>query len=268
MCAKSPFQRMKQRNSSAHRNHPNTPRTEKLDYSSPLKTKAEGVGQLTCYESNANGVKKQTGRIGQRSSPIKTLPRRPHNGLFNSDQTMPAAEIFHSERLTFQRPTSADAETIFSTYANDSEVTRFLAWPRHLTVADTEAFLQFSDAEWTRWPAGPYLIRSRADGSLLGSTGFMFETPYRAMTGYVLARSAWGRGYASEALGTMSRLASKLGIRRLYAICHTQHRPSARVLEKCGFLHEGVLRAYQRFPNLGADEIFDVFCYALVIAHV
>jgi RimJ/RimL family protein N-acetyltransferase len=38
---------------------------------------------------------------------------------------------------------------------------------------------------------------SRHDGSLLGGAGLAFETSERAMTGYVLARDVWGKGYAT-----------------------------------------------------------------------
>jgi hypothetical protein len=33
------------------------------------------------------------------------------------------------------------------------------------------AFLAFSDAEWERWPAGPYLVVSRENGRLLPVDG-------------------------------------------------------------------------------------------------
>ena len=72
---------------------------------------------------------------------------------------------------------ASDATAIFARYASDAEVTRWVGWPRHTAIADTEGFLGFSEAEWARWPAGPYLIERRADGVLVGSTGFGFETP-------------------------------------------------------------------------------------------
>lgn len=142
-------------------------------------------------------------------------------------------------------------------------MTRYLGWPTHRTVADTESFLGFCASEWTRWPAGPYLIESRADGALLGSTGLGFETPQQAATGYVLAYDAWGFGYATEALSAMRDHAASLGLERVYALCHPAHRASARVLEKCGFLCEGTLRDYSEFPNLAAGAKADVLCYAM-----
>jgi RimJ/RimL family protein N-acetyltransferase len=50
----------------------------------------------------------------------------------------------------------------------------------------------------------------------------------------------------------------------LYALCHPGHRASWRVLEKCGFEREGLLRRYAAFPNLGAEDPGDVLCYARV----
>lgn len=167
-------------------------------------------------------------------------------------------------RLVLVRPQSADAEAIFERYASDSDVTRFLGWSRHQSLADTKAFLRFSAEEWERWPAGPYLIRSRDDGRLLGGTDFGFETPQQAITGYVLAKDAWGKGYATEALAAITHLAGRLGVARLYALCHPEHRASWRVLEKSGFVRDRTWTQQTEFPNLASGVLQDVLCYAAV----
>ena len=176
---------------------------------------------------------------------------------------MKAPATIETDRLILRKPQGSDAIAIFERYAGDPEVTRFLGWPRHQSLVDTETFLKFSDSEWERWPAGPYLILSRADGRVLGSSGFTFETRYRAATGYVLAKDAWGQGYATETLHAVMEVARAIGVRRLYALCHPQHRLSWRVLEKCGFEREGTLHCHTEFPNLAAGAS-DVLCYAIV----
>lgn len=172
-------------------------------------------------------------------------------------------ERLESSRLVFRRPLEGDAAAMFERYASDPEVTRFVGWPRHRSVGETLAFVRSSDAEWNRWPAGPYLIASRADGRLLGSTGLAFETPDRAMTGYVLAKDSWGLGFATEALQAMVDAARRMGVERLYALCHPEHRASWRVLEKCDFACEGTWRDHTEFPNLTPGVRSDVLCYAL-----
>jgi RimJ/RimL family protein N-acetyltransferase len=170
-----------------------------------------------------------------------------------------APERIDTARLALRRPVPADADAIFSRYSSDTEVTRLLGWRRHPSIEETRSFLAFSDAEWERWPAGPYLIES-PDGRLLGGTGLGFETPSRAATGYVLARDAWGHGYATEALRAMVALAPQVGIRRLHALCHPDHVASWRVLEKCGFTRESRMRRTE-FPNLRPGEPADALCY-------
>jgi RimJ/RimL family protein N-acetyltransferase len=173
---------------------------------------------------------------------------------------------FDTARLTLSAPRASDADAVFGRYAGDPEVTRYVGWPRHQSVADTRRFLAFSAAEWERWPAGPYLVRARSDGRLLGSTGLTFERSDEAMTGYVLAKDAWGNGYATEALQAMVDLSRRLGLVRVYALCHSQHRASWRVLEKCGFTRDESWSEQAEFPNLAPGVLQDVVCYELVFA--
>jgi ribosomal-protein-alanine N-acetyltransferase len=172
-----------------------------------------------------------------------------------------APDRLMTARLRLERPRAGDAPAVFERYASDERVTRYLGWARHESVADSEAFVAFSDAEWARWPAGPYLAWLE-DGTLAGATGLAFETPWRAATGYVIAHDLWGRGYASEALAAMIGLAPALGVSRLYALCHPDHAASRRVLERGGLAFEAVLRAHTVFPNLAPGEPADCACYA------
>jgi RimJ/RimL family protein N-acetyltransferase len=177
---------------------------------------------------------------------------------------MQAPEHIDTSRLILRRPRAGDVEPIFSRYAGDPDVTRWLGWPRHESLDHTRMFLAFSDAEWTRWPAGPYLVESRDNGQLLGSTGFGFETPERAATGYVFAKDAWGKGYATESLLAIVRIACDLSMTRLHACCHVANPASWRVLEKCGFVREGDISPLT-FPNLAPDESRDAVHYALAL---
>jgi len=174
-----------------------------------------------------------------------------------------SVEHLETERLILRRPQPEDAADVFKRYASDRQVTKYLGWATHRTIEDTRTFLALCNDEWNRWPAGAYIIESRENGRLLGSAGFGFETPRQAVTGYVLARDAWGQGYATEALTELVRVAGRLGVMRLYALCHPEHKASAHVLEKCGFLREGILHGYSPFPNLTPGRRGNVVCYGM-----
>lgn len=173
-----------------------------------------------------------------------------------------APEQIDTKRLLLRRPVTADAQEIFDTYASDPAVCKYLAWPMHETIADTFAFLEFSDALWNKGPAGPYLIFDRQGKTLLGSTGLEFEGDFVATTGYLIARDHWGNGYASEALAAMRDLAPNHGARQIYTHVHADHSPSQRVLEKAGFVCDGRIPAKFEFPNLEPGKLLDVISYS------
>jgi len=171
-------------------------------------------------------------------------------------------ECIETLRLILRRPVAGDAQAIFDRYANDPEVTRFLSWPRHRTVEDSVAFIGFSDSAWSGGHGGPYLIESRKTGVVLGGAGFIFEEPEIISVGYVLAKDAWGHGYATEALSALVGAAENMRCSRLVAYCHPAHKATIRVLEKCGFTLETGHEIRAAFPNLGDGDRLDLLCYA------
>src|ERR1700730_9133283 len=100
---------------------------------------------------------------------------------------MNAPDHLATARLLLRRPLRSDAELIYSHYASDPEVTRFLSWPRHTSIEHTHSFLDYSDNDDTDGPARADHIDKEKDRRLWGSTGFHFEAPDRVITGYVLA---------------------------------------------------------------------------------
>lgn len=51
-----------------------------------------------------------------------------------------------SSRLLYRRPVVADAGEIFSRYASDPDVTRFMAFRCHTSLEETHEFLTMTDA--------------------------------------------------------------------------------------------------------------------------
>lgn len=184
-----------------------------------------------------------------------------YSGLCTS---LRAPGTLETERLVLRRPGAVDAPAVFARYAGDPAVTRYLGWRTHTSVTDTQIFLACCDTEWRQTGVGPYLIESRETGDLLGSASLRMVSSQQAAAGYVLARDAWGRGYATEALHAVRGLALRLGVLRVTATCHPDHRASVRVMQKCGFTREGVLRGHAQFPNLAPGVAGDVLCYAFV----
>jgi RimJ/RimL family protein N-acetyltransferase len=170
----------------------------------------------------------------------------------------------YTDRLILRRPELTDAVAVYENFASDREVVKYMSWTQHTDITDAEAFVQFSKTQWERQAGATYLITIRDTGRVIGSTGLVYETRFRASTGYVLSKDMWGLGYATETLTAIIRCASGHPIQRLHAYCHSAHFRSAHVLEKCGFQLEGTMRNYIEFPNLTPGVTSDVLLYSMI----
>ena len=88
-------------------------------------------------------------------------------------------------------------------------------------------------------------IDRASDGAFVGWCGLTGWNPDHrsASLGYVLGEPMWGHGYATEAARAVLRWAfDTLDLNRVQAETDTRNTPSARVLEKLGFVREGTLR--------------------------
>ena len=64
-----------------------------------------------------------------------------HTNISKIRSSAPSHHIVETPRLRLRPPQPADAQAIFERYASDPRVTRYLGWPTHRTVGDTEDFL-------------------------------------------------------------------------------------------------------------------------------
>ena len=166
-------------------------------------------------------------------------------------------------RLILRKPVAADTPLIYEAYARDPEVTRYLTWRPHRSLADGEQ----PSAEWmAAWRSGKYfswVIALKESEELAGMIS-MRPDGWRVELGYVLGRRWWGRGLMTEAVrAVIDRALAEPEVFRVWAVCDVENTASARVLEKAGMRREGVLRRWAMHPNMG-DEPRDCFCYAKV----
>jgi RimJ/RimL family protein N-acetyltransferase len=181
----------------------------------------------------------------------------------------------HTERLLLRAPRIEDADAIYHGWATDPECTRYLTWQPHTSVQQTVDFLQrvvagvvhrgggkLQAAEADSEMGQPWVLTTREDGTIIG----MIDLRLRGQTadlGYVLARRAWGKGYATEAARAVIDAAFALlpQVYRVWATCDVDNPASARVMEKASMQREGMLRRYVVHPNI-SPEPRDAYMYA------
>lgn len=169
----------------------------------------------------------------------------------------------HTPRLTLRPPRREDAPATFAAYAQDADVTRFLVWQPHRTLADTEAFMERLLAATASGKQHSWILERPDDGAVLGSFALRLDG-HKADVGYLLARAAWGQGLMTEALRAVIGFAWTLPqVQRVWAVCDVDNPASGRVMEKAGMQYEGRLRAWSFHPNVSAAPR-DCLCYAVV----
>lgn len=154
----------------------------------------------------------------------------------------------------------AGDEFRLSEIANSENVSRYMTdrFPYPYTVDDAKWWIaQNAGSDATNFAIV-------VNGEIVGGAGFAIgelEKSSSAEIGYWLGEPYWGRGYASAALKRLTDYAfAKHGLRRLAAVVYAPNIASTRVLEKCGYVREAVMRnAVVKRGNL-----YDVFLYANV----
>ena len=69
-------------------------------------------------------------------------------------------------------------------------------------------------------------------------------------------KSCWGKGYATEAIGLVTRYAFEdLKLNKLQCGAYATNAGSARAFEKCGYQREGLLRGYALHNDVEVDVV-------------
>jgi len=153
-----------------------------------------------------------------------------------------------TERLHLRPFTPADQEAIHAVYA-DPEVMRHVGHGAHKTIAETANALRIYGEVLARRGYSFLAVTERDGGALIGDGG-LHPLGEDVELGYTLARSAWGRGYATELGRALLAYAFEvLAVPRVIAQVEPENARSRRVLEKLGMTERETRTAYGR-PHL------------------
>ena len=165
--------------------------------------------------------------------------------------------------MVLRRALVSDATALFEAYARDPEATRFLAIRTVAAVEHTQEFLVRCQRDWDAGHTFVFAMTLPDDDRPFGAIDLRIEG-FQANYGYALARSHWGRGFASTALKALVDLALvQPGVWRAWAFCDAGNPASGRVMEKAGMSFEGRLRRWHIAPNV-SGEPRDCLAYAKV----
>ena len=172
-------------------------------------------------------------------------------------------KVLYTERLILRPWTIQDAEDMYD-YAKSPVVGPAAGWAPHQCFQDSLDYLSAAIEE-----GDTCAIEYKENHKVIGAIG-LHRDSLRASSvasrclGYVLHEDYWGKGLMTEAAQEIIRYAfGDLGLQ----IISVQHAPenerSRRVIEKCGFVFEGILRLGARYPD---GCLRDSCTYSLTLA--
>jgi len=154
---------------------------------------------------------------------------------------------------------ASDAELIFESWGR---------YAQNFARLTARVFRDVGDAE--RYLSSLFSSPSSMAFHIVGSGGAVIGIvkaiviEHRAQVGYVVHEPFRGRGFATRAVERLvQRLEADPGIFRIWATCALDNPASTRVLEKCGFQREGVLKNWVVYPAL-SDRATDNYSYVKV----
>ncbi len=152
---------------------------------------------------------------------------------------------------TILRPLQlSDAAALFAAYGDD-EVCTYWSRPAYASVDATREAVAWEIENGMSWS-----ILDGAKGDASDAVGRVSLFPQREgvlEVGIILARAAWGRGFAKDALEAVVAHGFASGAHRVHADVDPDNVASLRLFERAGFVREGVLRKNWR-THLGLRD--------------
>ncbi len=162
-----------------------------------------------------------------------------------------------TKRLTLRRFTIDDAESMYYNWASDPEVTKYLTWPTHTNVEETQQVIRQWESDCEKEDCYQWAIELNEIEQPIGSISAVKVTDEieAVEIGYCIGKDYWHHGYTSEALAEVMRFFfEEVGANRICAAHDTKNPNSGKVMEKCGMSLEGVCRKAGR-NNTGIVDI-------------
>ena len=128
-----------------------------------------------------------------------------------------------------------DASTMFSNWANDIEVTKYMTWHPHKDVEETKWLLNLWIKEYEDPKTYRYGIVIKDTNELIGSIDVVGYIDGNPEIGYCLSRKHWNKGYMTEAVKTLIQYLLKEGFPIIHVTAAVDNIGSNKVIEKCGF---------------------------------
>lgn len=145
--------------------------------------------------------------------------------------------MIETARLRIRRIEPSDVDAMFAVYG-DAESMRYVGDGQPLSYERCELWVRVTEKNYAVHGYGMFALVSKESGEVVGFAGLVHPGGQDdAELKYALLRSAFGRGYATEAaVALVGYGRTVVPTPRILATAFPGNRASHRVLEKAGFV--------------------------------
>lgn len=154
------------------------------------------------------------------------------NQVYCHEKGIPAT-IAQTGRCFICEMTAEDMDELYA-ILTEEETAKYLPAKAGSKEEELEKLVSYVSCVYSFFGYGYWGVFSKDTGELIGRAGFK-EGEYPLEAGYVIKRSEWGKGYATEVLTELVRYAKEeLDCTDIIANIDERNTASLRVAEKCG----------------------------------
>ena len=163
--------------------------------------------------------------------------------------------LIKTERLGLRNWVASD-RVPFIAMGQNPEVMRY--FPELLTKADSIALINDLKKHYEKYGYTYFAMDELITGEFVGFAGLKYQTFESDFTpsvdiGWRLKRSAWGKGFATEAAKACLDAAFKrFGLNEVYSYCPDLNKASEAIMKKIGMVFVGTLQ----HPKVAKDSRF------------
>ncbi|MCW3122341.1 MAG: family N-acetyltransferase [Flavipsychrobacter sp.] len=169
--------------------------------------------------------------------------------------------VLHTSRLDLIEITPAHRVDLFRIFT-DERVTKYYDVLPLNEESDAQKIMDILAQRYQNKTGIRWGIALKGHKEIIGNLGFNTFTPgHRSTIGYSIEPEYWNKGLITEAIQEIVRYGfNELGVNRIEAEVMPGNTASEKVLDKLGFLHEGLLRQWMYWNG----KYNDINMYALL----
>lgn len=150
-----------------------------------------------------------------------------------------------TERLVLRRFNEKDSYNMYTNYASNPNVTKYLSWNIHKSVEESKALINAWEKEYNNNDFYQWAIVLKNSDEVIGGISIVniWKEIEKVEVGYCIGENYWYQGITKEALDKVIEfMFNQVKVKNIIARFDVNNESSGKVMKKCGMKYEGIIK--------------------------